>query len=235
MNMFHGISAQKYSFFNYQTFSHLGVYPPPSMAGCAQSVILVYHVLLHYFWYHSCCPVQLDHSKINCLMYADDLVLLSESEEGLQNCLIQLYNYCEKWGLYVNVKKTKSLVFNNTGRLFPIKLHYDKLEIENVRSYTYLGINFSISGTFTEAKNDLHKRGLKAYFKLKKCFEHHKPKIKTVLHVFDHTIKPILLYGSDIWGVLDFKKLKKLQDIYFNKLCNDFPEEKFMSKYVNMC
>ena len=181
---------------------------------------------------HSCCPVQLDHSKINCLMYADDLVLLSESEEGLQNCLIQLYNYCEKWGLYVNVKKTKSLVFNNTGRLFPIKLHYDKLEIENVRSYTYLGINFSISGTFTEAKNDLHKRGLKAYFKLKKCFEHHKPKIKTVLHVFDHTIKPILLYGSEIWGVLDFKKLKKLQDIYFNKLCDDFPAEKI---HVKIC
>jgi hypothetical protein len=24
--------------------------------------------------------------------------------------------------------------------------------------------------------------------------------IKTILHIFDHTIKPILLYGSEIWG-----------------------------------
>lgn len=61
------------------------------------------------------------------------------------------------------------------------------------------------------------KRGLKAYFKLKKCFEHHKPKIKTILHVFDHTVKPVLLYGSEIWGIFDEKKLNKLKDSYFNK------------------
>ena len=61
------------------------------------------------------------------------------------------------------------------------------------------------------------KRGLKAYFKLKKCFEHHKPKIKTILHVFDHTVKPVLLYGSEIRGIFDEKKLNKLKDSYFNK------------------
>ena len=61
------------------------------------------------------------------------------------------------------------------------------------------------------------KRGLKAYFKLKKCFEHHKPKIKTILHVFDHTVKPVLLHGSEIWGIFDAKKLNKLKDSYFNK------------------
>ena len=61
------------------------------------------------------------------------------------------------------------------------------------------------------------KRGLKAYFKLKKCFEHHKPKIKTILHVFDHTVKPVLLYGSEIWGIFYEKKIYKLKDSYFNK------------------
>ena len=52
-----------------------------------------------------------------------------------------------------------------------------------------------------EARYDLYKRGLKACFKLKKCFEHNKPKIKTILHVFDHTVKPVLLYGSEMWGI----------------------------------
>jgi hypothetical protein len=28
-------------------------------------------------------------------MYADDVILLSETSEGLQNCLDKLYNYCE--------------------------------------------------------------------------------------------------------------------------------------------
>jgi hypothetical protein len=46
---------------------------------------------------------------------------------------------------------------------------------------------------FTEAKNNLYHKGLKALFKVKKCFQGHSPKIKTILHIFDHTIKPILL------------------------------------------
>jgi hypothetical protein len=35
-------------------------------------------------FYHSCSPVLLGQKHIRCLLYADDLVLLSESQEGLQ-------------------------------------------------------------------------------------------------------------------------------------------------------
>jgi hypothetical protein len=48
-------------------------------------------------------------------MYADDVILLSETLEGLQNCLEKLHKYCEVWGLQVNIKKTKSMIFNNTS------------------------------------------------------------------------------------------------------------------------
>jgi hypothetical protein len=75
---------------------------------------------------------------------------------------------------------------------------------------------FSNSSSFTEAKKELYQKGLKAYFEFRKCFEHHKPKIKTLLHVFDHTIKPVFLYGSAIWGILSAEKLNKLRDHYFN-------------------
>ena len=119
---------------------------------------------------NGCQPVTLDITKINCLMYADDVILLSETAEGLQNCLDKLYKYCEQWGLEVNLKKTKSLIFNNTGRLEQMKLTYNKEVVENVRKYSYLGITFSNSGSFTEAKKELYQKGLKAYFKFRKCF-----------------------------------------------------------------
>ena len=32
-------------------------------------------------------------------------------------------------------------------------------------------------------------------------------KIKTLLHIFDHTVKPILTYGSEVWGTFDPQKL----------------------------
>ena len=41
----------------------------------------------------------------NSLSFADDLVIISESAEGLQNSLNKLQNYCEKWGLTVNIDK----------------------------------------------------------------------------------------------------------------------------------
>lgn len=43
-----------------------------------------------------CMPVSLGNSKLNCLMYADDLVLLSETASGLQNCLDATGSFCSK-------------------------------------------------------------------------------------------------------------------------------------------
>ena len=36
---------------------------------------------------------------------------MSETADGLQMCIDKLYNYCTKWGLQINMKKTKSVVF----------------------------------------------------------------------------------------------------------------------------
>jgi hypothetical protein len=38
----------------------------------------------------SCEPVKLGNIDLSCLLYADDLVILSESKSGLQNCLTKL-------------------------------------------------------------------------------------------------------------------------------------------------
>ena len=55
----------------------------------------------------SCVPVKLDQYSLNCLMYADDVILLSETASGLQECLKSLESFCKTWGLEVNIKKTK--------------------------------------------------------------------------------------------------------------------------------
>ena len=49
---------------------------------------------------------------INCLMYADDLVLLSLSINGLQSKLDRLNLYCQEWDLTINVKKSKLMVLS---------------------------------------------------------------------------------------------------------------------------
>ena len=50
-------------------------------------------------------------TAINSLLYADDLIILSQSKSGLQNCLDQLNEWCRKWLMEVNTKKTKIMIF----------------------------------------------------------------------------------------------------------------------------
>ena len=48
--------------------------------------------------------------KISSLLYADDLIILSQSASGLQNGLNLLSEFCVKWNLTVNLKKTKVMI-----------------------------------------------------------------------------------------------------------------------------
>ena len=41
------------------------------------------------------------------LLYADNIVIMSETEEGLKHGLFLLENYCNRWKLTVNATKTK--------------------------------------------------------------------------------------------------------------------------------
>ena len=45
----------------------------------------------------TCMPVLLGEHRINCLLYADDLIILSESASGLQNCLNVVCKFCSTW------------------------------------------------------------------------------------------------------------------------------------------
>ena len=56
-----------------------------------------------------------DATKLSCLLYADDLVLLSHSQQGLQNSLDKLSTFCEQWKMQVNLKKTKIMVFQKSA------------------------------------------------------------------------------------------------------------------------
>ena len=176
--------------------------------------------------------VLLDDMSLSCLMYADDLVLLSTTEGGLKNCLNKLETYCDKYGLTVNLKKTNIMTFSKSGRQSSTKFFFKNNEIVHVSSYKYLGILFSSTGTFSHCVYDLYKRALKANFKLRKSFGDLHQNVDTMLHLFDHTVKPVLLYSSEIWGSIDtttssFKKgnfnmCKSLSDKPYEKLHVNF-------------
>ena len=50
--------------------------------------------------------VNIENSKLVVLLYADDIVLIAPNVDELQLLLNNLYQWCSKWRLQVNVNKT---------------------------------------------------------------------------------------------------------------------------------
>ena len=86
----------------------------------------------------SCTPVTINDTNISCLLYANDLVFLSEPQTHLQNCLAKLDNYTKKWKLDINFKKSIN------GAPTQNRIHSASMWsigqsiLENVNEYSYL-------------------------------------------------------------------------------------------------
>ena len=76
--------------------------------------------------------------------YTDDLIILIENASGMMRTLRMLKEYCEENNLVINTIKTKIIVFKRGGRdkKEPTFYFFEEI-IEVVRSYEYLGVNFS--------------------------------------------------------------------------------------------
>ncbi len=139
-----------------------------------------------------------DGKCIPCLMYADDVVLLSRSREGIQASLATLEQYCCDWQLTVNVEKTKLLVFNKAGRLITGSSSIQNALIENVTQYVYLGVMFVASGSFVKAQELLVQKATKAFYVLCRCFPRSLlTDTRLFLRLFDTLVVPIVLYAIE--------------------------------------
>ena len=109
--------------------------------------------------------VELNGKNVECLLYADDVVLFSSSAAGLQQRLNSLSKFLKDWCLDVNVDKTNVLVFNKAGRLSKEKFYFDAHELECVQHYRYLGVHFSASGSFSHGIDEIYQKASKAFLK----------------------------------------------------------------------
>ena len=153
----------------------------------------------------SCDPVLLGDTRLSCLLYADDLVILSESECGLQSCLTKLHSYTKRWKLKINLKKSKILIFGTQSqrRLHSLsKWYVGQDQLGWVDEYNYLGITFHFSGGFKLAQKLLYNKALRAYHSIFKSFSNiDNVPVKVLLKLFPSLVVPVLLYGCEVWGV----------------------------------
>ena len=128
---------------------------------------------------HDCFPTRLDDQEINHLLYADDMIILSLTKEGLQECLNRLSVYCQKWGLEINLDKLYliyiMIIFNQSGRI-PRNIHFthDNNVITIVQKYKYLRTVICALGSFSQAKVELIDKDKKAYLSIREVLQKNK-------------------------------------------------------------
>ena len=147
-----------------------------------------------------------DGSHLNCLLYADDLLLISTSSEGLQQSLDRLSKYCQDWLLKINPTKTKVIEFQKKSRKSAIDKHNFMVSNENieiVNNYTYLGVKFSANGNFTNHKENLTEKTKRSFFAARRYLDFLKLPIHIINKLFNTPFFSILMYCSKAWGIYD--------------------------------
>ena len=152
--------------------------------------------------------VRLFDETINGLLYADDVVLLANSEESMRKSLLELEQFTYKWKLVVNIKKTKMMRSRATMK-GPFMIY--GTQIEDVKRFKYLGYIVTHTGSLLAGVEDLAVSARKAYYALlQKARKLGGLPVNIMCNLFSVLIEPIMLYASEIWGVKRFEVMERV-------------------------
>ena len=161
-----------------------------------------------------------DISMLSVLLYADDIVILSDDDIRLQTMLNSLNSWCIRWGLVINVEKSKIVHFRSPSiTRSDFNLPCGDANIETVCRYKYLGViltehlDFTIM-TKTVAQSASRALGLliakdKIFGGMPfQCF--HK--------CYESLVQSVIDYSSAVWGTRSYSWIDAVQ----NRACRYF-------------
>ena len=155
--------------------------------------------------------------RLVVLLYADDTVILASNENDLQYTLDKFFDYCQTWKLRVNINKTKVLIFG-ARRTNSYSFHLGDNVIEITDKYKYLGIYFSQSRSFLNARKHIVEQAKKAMHLLYCRTNNLNLPVDLQLKLFDHTVLPILTYACEIFSFENLDMLEKVHTDFLRKI-----------------
>ena len=145
------------------------------------------------------------------LFYADDMAVLAPSVKGLQKILDTCSEYCHKWDILLNPKKTKNLFFgkgNAPGHVVSI----NGSNIPWLNSWNYLGVTVKSGAKFSccvKEKLCSFYRALNALIRIDG-----RPDELVMLRLLEAHCLPILTYGVEIIHVTNRDDRRQLRVAY---------------------
>ena len=226
-NLYHNIKScvkfagEQSSFFQ----SYCGVRQGENLSPVLFALFL--NDLEDYLEQHNCNGINIESSdqeisiylKLLVLLYADDTVIFGTDAVAFQESLNHFYEYTRIWKLNINYTKTKIMIFGiRNVEQFQFRLGTSVISICD--EFKYLGVVFSKSRSFYKAMKHNVEHAKKALYLLYKRIRNLHLPLDLQLHLFDHTILPILLYGCEIWGFQNVQIIENVHNQFLRNITN---------------
>ena len=132
------------------------------------------------------------------LLFADDQVIIADTEDNLQKSVHKLNQILTEYGLTIFVQKTKLMAFKGRDSV-RTKIVIDNKIIEQVKMFNYLG-NMIFYEKELDMDNKLHNY-LKITGIINNVLRPQKTLKKTRIILYNTLALPVLLYGSETWTI----------------------------------
>ena len=161
-----------------------------------------------------------DGSNVSILLYADDIVLLSDNEMKMQSMLECLSEWCHTWGLQINFDKSKVMHFRASSKpRIEYQFKCGDLYLELVTQYKYLGVLLTKHLDYTAMTKMVAQsasRALGLLISKDKAFGGMPYTCYT--KCFDATVQSIIDYSAALWGTKSVTCINAVQ----NRACRYF-------------
>ncbi|XP_065321065.1 uncharacterized protein LOC135928537 [Gordionus sp. m RMFG-2023] len=147
--------------------------------------------------------------------YADDIVVISKNIEETVSLIHLIKTISLRVGLKINFNKTVILPSPNTPSLQNLLVGGNVIKkVDNIK---YLGVMLNNKGECKEEMKIRTQKAKRAFYMYMKIWKTKEISVFTRLRLFNSTIIPILLYGSDIWEA-NKTDLRRIQSFINNCL-----------------
>ena len=89
--------------------------------------------------------ININGQNITNIIYADDTIILAESEQQLQHMIDKLDATCEQYGMAMNAKKTKTMIVEKTSEK-RCEVNVKGQRLTHVKQNKYLGTTIEHTG-----------------------------------------------------------------------------------------
>ena len=134
--------------------------------------------------------------NINNLRYADDTTLMAESKEELKSLLMKVKEESEKFGLKINIQKTKIM-----ASYLITSWQIDGEIIETVKDFIFWGSEITTDG---DCSHEIKRRlllGRKAMTYLDSILKSRDITLPTNVHLVKSMVLSVVMYGCESWTI----------------------------------